>query len=98
MELSQPLSTAQTRETIYHPHRRRFPFSTVMVHAIIIFFCLIILLPIAWVILLSIKSIPDSVTGEFWPKHFDFSHYGYVFQHLPTVVQNFTNSIVVSLS
>jgi ABC-type glycerol-3-phosphate transport system permease component len=98
VELTQPIAATQAREAVYIPHKPRFHFSTILLHAILIFFCLIILLPIAWVVLLSIKSIPDSVTGEFWPKKFDFTHYSYVFQHIPTVVQNFSNSIVVTTS
>jgi ABC-type glycerol-3-phosphate transport system permease component len=45
---------------------------------------------------MSIKSIPDAYTGKLWPEQFDFSHYGYVFQHIPTVWQNFGNSIIVT--
>ncbi len=98
MEITKSFGTGQTREAVYVPHRPRLRVSTILIHAIIIFFCLVVILPIAWVVLLSIKSIPDSVTGEFWPKKFDFTHYGYIFQHLPTVVQNFTNSIIVTTS
>ena len=78
--------------------RRRVKLSTVLLHANIIFFCLIIVLPIAWVILMSIKSIPDTYTGRLWPKTFDFTHYGYVFEKMPNVLQNFANSIIVTFS
>ena len=84
-------------ESAPHPRRRVKP-STVLLHATIIFFCLIIVLPIAWVILMSIKSIPDTYTGQLWPKQFDFSHYGYVFDKMPNVLQNFANSIIVTFS
>ena len=56
------------------------------------------ILPLAWVLLLSVKSIPDAYTGDFWPKQFDFSHYAYVFEAIPTLIQNMGNSIVVTLS
>lgn len=98
MEITKSISIGQTREVVRVPNRPRVRVSTILIHAIIIFFCLIVILPIAWVVLLSIKSIPDSVTGELWPKKFDFTHYGYIFQHLPTVVRNFTNSIIVTFS
>ena len=77
---------------------RRLHLRTVLLHGILIFFCLLVLVPLAWVVLLSVKSIPDAYTGSFWPEHFDFSHYGYVFGHIPTLVQNMVNSIVVTLS
>lgn len=98
MALSESISTRAARGAVYIPHKPRFHFSSILLHAVLIFFCLIILLPIAWVVLLSIKSIPDSVTGDFWPKRFDFTHYGYIFQQIPTVVQNFSNSIIVTTS
>jgi ABC-type glycerol-3-phosphate transport system permease component len=80
------------------PRRRKIKWRTVAQHAVIIFFCLIILVPIAWVLLLSIKSLRDAYTGTLWPEKFDFTHYAYVFQRMPQVVRNFTNSIVVTLS
>src|SRR4051794_14161762 len=98
MAIAKSVSTPQARESTFTPHKRRISLSTILLHAIIIFFCLLVILPLAWVLLLSVKSIPDSVTGDLWPKEFDFTHYGYVFGHLPTVIQNFTNSIIVTAS
>jgi len=69
---------------------------TIVLHAIIIFFCLIIVVPIAWVILRSITPIPDAYTGQLWPSYFDFSHYSYVFEHIPSFLRNFTNSVIVT--
>ena len=65
---------------------------------IIIFFCLVVLVPIAWVLLMSVKSLRDAYTGTLWPEQFDFTHYSYVFQKMPNVMHNFTNSIIVTLS
>ncbi len=93
------ISAAQTQPGAPLPGRRsRLRLTTVLRHAIIIFFCVTILLPILWVLLMSIKSIPDSYTGSLWPREFDFSHYGYVFDKMPNVLTNFRNSIVVTLS
>src|SRR5512139_1955748 len=78
--------------------RRRVRWRTVALHAIIIFFCLVILVPIAWVLLMSVKSLRDAYTGKLWPDQFDFTHYAYVFQKMPSVVRNFTNSIIVAVS
>ena len=81
-----------------HSTGRRLRWSVVLRHAVIIFFCLTVILPISWVLLMSIKSIPDTYSGNLWPKQFDFSHYPYVFEHLPNVIQNFANSIVVTFA
>ncbi len=73
-------------------------FSRILLHATIIFFCLTIVLPIVWVILMSIKTIPDSYTGSIWPREFDFTHYRYVFEKMPNVLTNFRNSILVTFA
>jgi len=99
MELTRPLGAARAREAeATFPKRRRLPLGTILLHATIIIFCIIIVLPILWVLLRSITSIPDAYTGQLWPTQFDFSHYGYVFEHIPGFFRNFTNSVVVTLS
>ncbi len=60
-------------------------------------FALIIVLPIIWVLLMSVKSLPDAYQNEIWPKVFDFTHYGYSLSKIPTLPQNYMNSIVVTL-
>jgi len=77
-------------------HRRKMLVRNVLLHGTLIFFCLVVLVPLAWVFLLSVKSLPDAYSGTFWPEHFDFSHYAYVFTGIPTLVQNMVNSIVVT--
>ena len=59
-------------------------------------FNLIILLPLAWVLIMSVKSLPDAMRGNFWPKRFDFTHYSFVFQHIATLPVNLFNSIYVT--
>lgn len=100
MELTQPVDSSRMREaapTMHHP-RPRIQLGTILKHAIIIFFCMTIILPIAWVFLMSIKSVPDAYTGKLWPENFDFTHYSYVFEHIPSFWQNFTNSIIVTFA
>ena len=80
------------------PRRKRIRWRTVLMHAIIIFFCMIVLVPLMWVILMSVKSLRDAYTGTLWPEQFDFTHYSYVFQKMPSVLHNFSNSIIVTLS
>ena len=79
-------------------HRRWTPTRTVLMHATIICFCLVIVVPLLWVIVMSVKSLRDAYIGTLWPEVFDFTHYRYVFQKMPSVIHNFTNSIIVTLS
>jgi len=65
-------------------------------HGVIILFMVIILLPLAWVLMMSIKSLPDSMRGDFWPRRFDFTHYSYVFERIATLPVNLFNSIYVT--
>jgi ABC-type glycerol-3-phosphate transport system permease component len=59
-------------------------------------FNLIIILPLVWVLLTSVKTLPDAMRGDFWPRHFDFTHYGQVFERIPTLPINLLNSIYVT--
>jgi ABC-type glycerol-3-phosphate transport system permease component len=70
--------------------------SAIIRHAVINFFMIIILLPLAWVGMMSIKSRPDSMRGDFWPRKFDFTHYAYVFEKIDTLPINLWNSIYVT--
>ena len=70
--------------------------AVVIRHAVINLFMLIILLPLFWVFLLSIKSLPDSMRGDLWPRVFDFTHYGYVLEKIDTLPVNLFNSIYVT--
>jgi ABC-type glycerol-3-phosphate transport system permease component len=76
--------------------RRRPPVGTVVRHAVLATFALIIIFPIAWVLLLSVKSLPDAYQNEIWPKVFDFGHYDYSLKKIPTLPQNFANSVLVT--
>ncbi|MCC9075099.1 carbohydrate ABC transporter permease [Litorilinea aerophila] len=85
--------------TVSHAHlRRRRQIATLAKHLVINFFVLIILLPLAWVFLLSIKSIPDAYTGALWPEQFDFTHYAYVLEKIETLPRNLWNSVYVTLA
>jgi ABC-type glycerol-3-phosphate transport system permease component len=77
--------------------RPKIKWGTVARHVVLMIFSLIIILPIAWVLLLSVKSLPDAYQNDIWPKTFDWSHYGFSLQKIPTLPQNYTNSIVVTL-
>lgn len=100
MELTKPLAGAKPIEAVKvtAPRRRGVHWRTILLHGIIWFFCAIILLPLLWVVVRSFSSIPDAYSGRLWPQNFDFSHYPYVFENIPTFLQNYTNSIIVTLS
>jgi ABC-type glycerol-3-phosphate transport system permease component len=70
--------------------------SAIIRHAVINFFMVIIILPLIWVLLLSVKSRPDAMQGNFWPKKFDFTRYNYVFEKIDTFPINLWNSIYVT--
>jgi ABC-type glycerol-3-phosphate transport system permease component len=74
-------------------HRHR---GSILRHGVINFFMIIILAPLAWVFMMSIKSRPDSMRGDFWPRKFDFTHYAYVFERIDTFPINLFNSIYVT--
>jgi ABC-type glycerol-3-phosphate transport system permease component len=70
--------------------------SAIARHAVINFFNVIILLPLSWVLVMSVKTLPDAMRGNFWPRSFDFSHYPYVFERIATLPTNLFNSIYVT--
>jgi ABC-type glycerol-3-phosphate transport system permease component len=74
----------------------KIKWGTVLRHAVLAIFALIIALPLIWVLLLSVKSLPDAYQNEIWPKTFDFSHYAYSLHRIPTLPQNYANSIIVT--
>lgn len=78
--------------------RTRRRVSVLVRHVTINLFNLVILLPLAWVVLMSVKTLPDSLRGGFLPTRLDWSHYGYVVGHVATLPANLLNSVGVSLS
>ena len=76
--------------------RRRIAWGPVIRHIVLGFFAVVILFPIFWVLLLSIKSVPDANQNEIWPRVFDFSHYEFVLRRVSTLPQNYANSVMVT--
>lgn len=89
--------SAAMPSVIVTPRRSRIKWGTVARHVVLAIFALIILLPIFWVILLSVKSLPDAYQNDIWPKTFDWTHYGYSLTKIPTLPQNYANSVLVTL-
>lgn len=79
-------------------YRRRKRTGIIIRHVIINFFLLIIILPLLWVLLLSIKSLPDAYSGALWPNEFNFGHYSYVLEKIDTLPTNLFNSVYVTLA
>jgi ABC-type glycerol-3-phosphate transport system permease component len=67
-------------------------------HGILLTACAVILFPLVWVLLLSIKSLPDAYTNRIWPHDFEFGAYSRVTTSIETLPQNLRNSIVVTLA
>lgn len=89
------MRTKEELEASYRPDHR-VPTWTIIRHLVLIGFCLIVIFPILWVILLSVKSLPDAYQNYIWPKKFDFSHYAYAWEKIPTLRHNYWNSIFVT--
>ena len=83
------------RVEVWHP-RRPLAWGAIARHAVLAISAFIILFPIAWVLLLSVKSLPDAYQNEIWPKVFDFGHYSYSWDKIPTLRRNFANSVLVT--
>jgi ABC-type glycerol-3-phosphate transport system permease component len=47
---------------------------------------------------MSVKTLPDAMRGDLWPRSFDFTHYSYVFERIHTLPINLFNSIYVTTS
>lgn len=84
---------------VWHP-KRGIKWGVILRHAVLIGFCAFVLLPLFWVILMSFKSVPDGVQRYIWPKNFIdplLTHYRWVLEKRPDVIQNFKNSVMVTL-
>ena len=57
---AEPIAATHRRR----PRGRRFPWGSIVKHTILVFSCVIILFPLFWVFLLSIKSLPDAYTNH----------------------------------
>ena len=64
--LDRGLAPTRPQQGWFERHR-----ASIVRHGTINFFMLIILAPLAWVIMMSIKSRPDAMRGDFWPRRFE---------------------------
>src|SRR3984885_14959954 len=70
--------------------------SAIVRHVVINFFLVFIVAPLVWVVVMSFKTLPDAMRGNFWPRQFDFTHYSYVFERIKTLPINLFNSVYVT--
>ena len=83
----------------WHP-KRGLPWSKICLHLVLIFWCAVVMFPLLWVVLLSLKSLPDAYQRYIWPKDFIaplYSHYKWVWTERGTVRTNFINSVMVTV-
>ena len=79
--------------------RRGLPWGLIARHAVLMFFSLSVLLPLAWVLIRSFVSLPDGTQNEVLPNNWVdplFSHYDWVLEKRPDVRTNFWNSVLVA--
>jgi ABC-type glycerol-3-phosphate transport system permease component len=94
---ARPLATPAAPAAAEWRARRRPRPTTILRHVILAFFAVVILFPIAWVLILSVKSLPDAYQNEIWPVHgFDFGHYAQALDQIETLPRNFLNSVLVT--
>jgi ABC-type glycerol-3-phosphate transport system permease component len=79
------------------PQRTKIAWGPIARHVVLAVFAVITLFPFVWILLLSVKSLPEANQNDIWPETFDFSHYFYSVQSFTTLPQNYLNSIVVTL-
>ena len=92
------VTVGQGAADVWHP-RRRISWGTIARHVFLIILCLWVLLPLAWVILLSVKSLPDGTQRYIWPNQFVdpiYAHYAYVIDKSKDAVVAFKNSVLVT--
>jgi len=93
------IGTADQEATeVWHP-TRRIKWGTIGRHVFLVVLCLWVLLPLAWVLLLSVKSLPDGTQRYIWPEHFAdplYAHYRFVIEKAAAAVVSFKNSVLVT--
>ncbi len=78
--------------------QRRLPVGPVVRHAVLIFFCIVALLPIIWVVSMSLKPVSEAyvVPIKFFPVHPTLDAYSYAFTNIPDLPHYFINSVIVT--
>jgi ABC-type glycerol-3-phosphate transport system permease component len=88
----------QATTDVWRPERR-VKWGTIGRHVFLVVLCLWVLLPLAWVILLSVKSLPDGTQRYIWPHQFAeplYNNYQFVVEKGQQAVVSFKNSVLVT--
>jgi ABC-type glycerol-3-phosphate transport system permease component len=92
-------ATDRAPADVWHP-KRRIKWGTIGRHVVLVTLCLWVLLPLAWVLLLSVKSLPDGTQRYLWPQNFAdplYAHYLFVIEKAQAAIVSFKNSVLVTL-
>jgi multiple sugar transport system permease protein len=76
--------------------KRKFDVVALILHIVLWIGVVIVSLPFVWMILSSIKSLPDFYTFSFFPHSIDWSGYQYIFQQT-NYLRWYLNSIIVAV-
>lgn len=98
LAVGRTVTVGQRTADVWHP-RRRISWGTIARHVFLIILCLWVLLPLTWVILLSVKSLPDGTQRYIWPHQFVdpiYAHYAFVIDKSKDAVVAFKNSVLVT--
>ena len=77
-------------------NNRKFKGLEFCIHLFLIAGVMVVAFPFLWMVLSSLKSLPDFYSFSFWPKKMDFSAYQFIFQETD-FLKWYWNSIVVGL-
>jgi ABC-type glycerol-3-phosphate transport system permease component len=94
-----PITAKHTEAVEVWQPRPRISWGPIARHAFLIVLCLWVLLPLLWVVLLSVKSLPDGTQRYIWPEQFVdpiYAHYAFVIERTTDAVVAFRNSVLVT--
>ncbi|MDY0404949.1 carbohydrate ABC transporter permease [Virgibacillus sp. 179-BFC.A HS] len=75
---------------------KKLKISNIIVHLLLLAGVVIVAFPFVWMILSSVKSLPDFFRFSFWPEKLDFSAYKFIFEETE-FFRWYWNSIVVAV-
>jgi len=79
--------------------KRGLPWGAILRHSVLMFFSLVVILPLTWVIIRSFVSLPDGTHNAILPQNWSdplFRNYRWVLDKRPDVRTNFKNSVLVA--
>jgi ABC-type glycerol-3-phosphate transport system permease component len=98
LTIGQLTEAGEESTEVWQP-QRRVRWGTIFRHVVLILLCLWVLLPLAWVLLLSVKSLPDGTQRYIWPHQFIepiYANYAFVIDKSADAIVSFKNSVQVT--